>query len=212
LIVELRFICNESAYAYSLNNFTWHNKDYSQECVKTATFVGKEACPMIDWTFIKAYYSYGNTILLLVSLFLIFAGSKFLLWVMTAASFFLGWVAPLFLAMNLELVKDPRIPDENVDSETFEADWTLVGIAIAITLVIGFITAFMLYKLFKKSLTWSLGGSFGFFIIYTMLPRVDAIGIVICCLGAITGGYIGRRLDRILKTFCTAAVGSILLV
>ena len=171
---------------------------------------------MIDWSFLKDYFKYGNIILILLSLFLIFVGSKFLLWVMTIASFFIAWVGCLMLTFNLEWIKDPRIPDDPLSGTSVqneEADWTMVIVAIAACFIIGVSAAYGLYKLFKKRLTWSLGSFFGYFLFYSFLPNPwNPIGVLVCCLGAIAGGYIGNKLDRTLKTFCTSAIGSVILV
>lgn len=221
MTVQLHVFCDYDAKYSSVAQFAWSDKNFDPDnCLITAKYVGKEGCPLIDATVIKDYYAYGDYFCILLGLFLIFAGAKFLLYVMTIGAFWASWAGSFFLLLNFEIISDPRIPDDDIlndpEKRDLPPDWTWVFVAIGACLALAVVATYMFHRVFKKSLTWCLGGVFGIFLVRALIPAIgfehNPCQYVFMMMGAIAGGYIGKQLDRVLKTFCTAMWGSVLLV
>jgi len=79
----------------------------------------------------------------------------------------------------------------------------------------GIATGYIGQILLKKRLTWGIGAFFGFSIFAVLANMMEfnshVFGFLFCCMGGIAGGYLGRKLDKILKSVCTAFLGAVIL-
>jgi len=103
-------ICDYYKPRITAENFTWTGIDFSSGCLQTATYVGWEACPALDASFIISYLGFGGVVYCIVGLILIFLGCKLLLYIMTFFSFLVGFSCLFALAYNFGIITDPSIP------------------------------------------------------------------------------------------------------
>ena len=147
-----------------------------------------------------------GTILLVIGVFLAFAGAKFLFQAIGAFVFLLTTGLVFMLSYNF-------LPPDKVSGGGGIA--LLIGIGL-VSLALGTAVAYYSYRFAKE---WSVallaawgGIALGFFVVRLAHIHSGTASLLIALAGAVFGGWLGRKMTRMIRCLGTAFVGSFLIV
>ena len=177
------------------------------ECSASAEFTGQEACSLYSvdpQQYLGVIAPFMGLIILAIGLLMLFLGAKFLF------QAFASLIA-LFVTVSLFTVCYKLVQPGNDDKSLY-----IMGSLLVVCVIIGGYSAYFSYR-FSKEWVVTLVAAWGGLIVALLLVKLFSTGNATVSLftgftGAFIAGYLGSKLDKIVRVFGTSAIGAFMVV